>query len=263
MASNDDQVENVHFNISFPPEAIGYKLIASNVSDILACGGKPHWINISLAAPKDIDIQWLIKLYDGINKACKKYGVSVIGGNTTSAEKLHLGAYILGTTKRFIPRSGARKGELLFVSAPLGLSRYGLQKLLIGECDHPAAKAHLYPKPPVKLLPLISKYASSAIDISDGFCGDLAHIIEQSKVGFEIYNTTALTSKKMVKYIGKQKAESYALNSGEEYQLIFTIPPKYAAHAKRYNLTPIGAATAAQQLIINGSAAHIKSFNHF
>jgi thiamine-monophosphate kinase len=259
LISNDGQIENVHFLRSFPPHGVGYKLIASNVSDILACGGKAKWVNLSIALPQDIKQQWLEELYNGVNQACKDFNICVIGGNTTKSATLAIEAFIVGTTKRIILRSGAKEGDLLYVSAPLGSSRFGLEQLLKGDLAHPLSKSHLYPLLPIKLSKIVRKYASSCIDISDGLAGDIGQIMNSSHIGFAINNLDIMIDDRLLNYMDRQSAIKYAVDSGEEYQLLFTVPRKYA---KKIQLVPIGFATKKQELAIDGKIIDAIGYRH-
>ncbi|GHV07404.1 thiamine-monophosphate kinase [Campylobacterota bacterium] len=260
LLSNDEQIENTHFKRSFDPHGVGYKLIAANVSDIYACGGKPKFVNLALAVPSDLDERWIGKLYDGINEACMAFGVSVTGGNTTRSDTLAIGAFIVGTTSRFVPRSGAKAGDLLYVSAPLGASRFGLERLLAGEAKHPLTEAHLYPKLPSEIVKTVRKYASACIDISDGFLGDLRQIAKTSGVGFRIDDPSQIADMRLIAELGSEKAKEYALYGGEEYQLLFTAPRKYR---DKFALEPIGEALEARLFSIGGVRKEAQGFDHF
>lgn len=264
LISNDEQIEDRHFTRAFPARGVGYKLIAANVSDILACGGVPKWVNLSLALPPQLDQAWVEALYDGIKEACENFGVSVTGGNTAASQKLHIGAFILGTAARFVPRSGARPGDGLFLSGPLGEARAGLEKLLSGEMDHPLAKTHLYPAVALHLQPLIGAFATAAIDISDGLAGDLGHLMAQSGVGFEIADPSRLYASKLAGWLGgEEKALEYALFGGEDYQCAFTLPPDRTDQALALGCLAIGQATAAKTLKVGQKTIAPKGFEHF
>ncbi|MDR0747468.1 MAG: thiamine-phosphate kinase [Helicobacteraceae bacterium] len=263
LISNDDQIENTHFTRSFPPRGVGYKLVISNVSDILSCGGIAKYINISLHIPKDINEEYILEVYEGIKRACKEYAVDITGGNTSTSATLAISAFILGETDRFVTRGGAQEGDLLYISAPLGKSRFSLERLLAGEADHPLYDTHLYPKLPTHIKPLIAGFATSAIDISDGFLGDLGHIVNKSKVGFNIYNRLSIADRELLRFMDEESAVEYALNSGEEYQLIFTIAPRDKKEADRYSLLPIGEAIGGGGVFIEGEAVRAKGFAHF
>jgi thiamine-monophosphate kinase len=263
LISNDDQIENTHFTRSFPPRGVGYKLIASNVSDILSCGGIAKYINISLHIPNDINEKYILEVYEGIKEACVEYAADITGGNTSASATLALGAFVIGETDRFVTRGGAREGDLLYISAPFGRSRFGLERLLKGETNHPLSNAHLYPKLPTHIQPLIAGFATSAIDVSDGFLGDLGHIAEKSGVGFNIYDRSSIIDQELLRFMDKKSAVGYALNSGEEYQLIFTIAPYDKKEADRYSILPIGEAISGQGLFLEGRAVRVKGFMHF
>ena len=264
LISNDEQIEDRHFKRHFPAHGVGYKLIAANVSDILACGGLPKWVNLSLTLPGDLDQTWVEALYDGIAKACETFGVSVTGGNTAASDRLHIGAFILGSATRFVPRSGARPGDALMISAPLGLSRAGLEKLLEGDAAHPLAQHHLYPAPPLHLQPFIAAHATAAIDISDALAGDLGHMMAQSGAGFRIDRPDRLYARELVDFLGSEAlALEYALYGGEAYQLAFTLPQASVKEAESLGCLLIGEATQEAGLFLHETAIAPKGFEHF
>ncbi|MGE4295403.1 MAG: thiamine-phosphate kinase [Campylobacterales bacterium] len=263
LISNDEQIEDRHFKRSFPPHGVGYKLIAANVSDILACGGTPKWVNLSLALPGNLPQSWIEALYRGIDEACRVFGLSVTGGNTAAADKLHIGAFILGTAKRFVPRSGARPGDVLMLGGTPGKSRAGLEKLLLGQNDHPFCKAHLYPAVPLHLQPLIETYATAAIDISDALAGDLGHLMTQSGVGFEIADPGLLCDGALAAEAGEAAALEYALFGGEDYLPLFTVDAAHAAFAQAQGCVAIGRATRETVLKVGQKYITPKGFEHF
>jgi thiamine-monophosphate kinase len=264
LISNDEMRENVHFKRDFPPRGVGFKLIAANASDILACGGVPKWINLSIGAPEDLDTNWLFELYDGINEALVKFNVAATGGNLTRSDRIQLGGAIFGTTKRFIARGGAKVGDDLWLTAPLGNSRLGLEALLRGDRGDAAINSHLYPKLAFELSELIAKFAASAIDISDGFLGDIAHLMKASGAGFVIDNPQALISQETLNRIGDfDKALDFALNSGEEYQALFTAPRKKREVFMDAGGILLGSVTRSKTLLIGGKSYKPRGFSHF
>ncbi|MDR2035006.1 MAG: thiamine-phosphate kinase [Helicobacteraceae bacterium] len=264
LIANDDMRENVHFKRHFPPRDVGYKLIIANVSDILACGGVPKWINLSIGFPSDLDFGYLAALYDGINEALLEFKIAVTGGDTTRCDSIQLGATILGTTTRFVSRGGASIGDYLFLSAPLGKSRLGLEALLRGELCDPFAKAHLRPKLAIALAPIVAKYAASAIDVSDGFLGDAGHLIRASGVGFEIDNPQGLIAPEVFDRFGDfDAALEFALNSGEEYRLLFTATIEERERFLNAGAILLGRAVKQKTLTIEGKQYNPIGFSHF
>lgn len=261
LISCDDQIEGVHFLSSFGGFGVGYKLVVSNASDILASGGVPKWLTISLTTTPKTDLAWLEELYRGINVACTKYGIAVVGGNTAMAKELKIGATIIGETERFVARDTAKVGDLLFLSKPVGGSKAGLEALLAKQSDL-ITKKHLEIELPISLQPLISQYATSAIDISDGLFVDLMHIVNQSGIGFNLYDEKLLFDDELVAHLGcEKKAFEHALTSGEEYQLLFTVPKE---HRDRFSeAILIGEAVEKQGIFLDSRPLTASGFLHF
>ncbi len=231
LLTGDIQVENVHFIKSkINPEDLGWKLVSSNVSDVVACGGIPRWGLISIALPKNIDYQYVENVYKGIKKAIDYYKMFIIGGNTSSSSEMVFDLFLVGETKRFVSRSSAKAGDFIYVSDYLGLSRAGLELLLMNKNNYEdwelgLIEKHTKPTARIDLQGLIEKYASSCIDISDGLAGDLGHISEMSKVKIVIEKEKLKIHPDLRKYCDKYEKNPYhyILYGGEDYQLAFSL----------------------------------------
>lgn len=131
LVTTDMMVEGVHFDLNFTtPFQIGFKLVSVNVSDIYAMGGKPRYLLLSLAMDKNTEKSFIDKFFDGVQRAIKLYGISLVGGDLSSSKSLmSLSATLIGDTKRHIQRSGARVGDKIYVTGPLGDSACGLMLL--------------------------------------------------------------------------------------------------------------------------------------
>lgn len=131
LVTTDMMVEGVHFDLNFTtPFQIGFKLVSVNVSDIYAMGGKPRYLLLSLAMDKNTEKTFIDKFFDGVQRAIKLYGISLVGGDLSSSKSLmSLSATLIGYTKRHIQRSGARVGDKIYVTGPLGDSACGLMLL--------------------------------------------------------------------------------------------------------------------------------------
>ena len=231
LTTNDTQIENIHFiKDKILPEQLGWKLISINVSDIVACGGLPKWANITIGLPNNFDINYIKGVYNGIKKALQFYNFSLVGGNTTKSKEFILDLFVIGETDRFVSRAGANVEQYLFISGYLGLSRAGLELILMNkgkyeDFEKELIKYHLEPKARIDLQEKINRYAESCIDISDGLVGDLKHIIELSGVGFVI-NEDKLPIHNLLKKFCKKYNKNpidYVLYGGEDYELAFTV----------------------------------------
>lgn len=236
LISKDILIEDIHFVIKNNLFEIGAKSLISNLSDILASGGKPLFFFLGLGIPSYLNDFQIKSLLDGLKKISQKYNVKLAGGDISSAPKLFISITITGSTIKKIPvnRCGAESGDNIFVTGNLGDSEIGL-RIILNQLTITCAKvkeyfikkhyfARLYPDF-VKTLCLKSKI-NSMIDISDGFLQDLSHILDCSKKSAEI-SAKAIPKSENFKKLKKVLKNDYLkipLFSGEEYQLIFTTP---------------------------------------
>ncbi|MCV6606664.1 MAG: thiamine-phosphate kinase [Campylobacterales bacterium] len=261
----DSMVEDVHFKRWYDPKDIGFKLTSMNASDIASCGGVPKYGVLSIEFPKDLDKDWMLRCYKGIKKGCKKYGFSIVGGNTSSSNKISLNLTLFGETKKFLSRSGAKKGDLLFLSGETGLSKRGLEILLEDlPMNKKLVKTHLNPIARTDLGKFLAKYGTSGIDISDGLLQDLGHICEKSKKSFQIFSNKIPINRQLKKSLGcKKKALDYTLNGGEDYQILCTIPPKHKVKAKKLGLIEIGYTQIGSGIFLDENKVNDSGFKHF
>ncbi len=262
----DIQVENRHFiKDKITPKDLGWKLVSVNVSDVVACGGVPRWGLISIAVPKNIDISFLEKVYEGINEAKNFYKCEIIGGNTSSANEIIFDLFLTGETEKFISRSNAKEGDLVFISGYTGLSRAGLEILLnntnnLDNFELELIKYHTRPTARLDLQKKIQKYANSCIDISDGLVADLGHISKMSnkKIVLENIPISPILEKFSKKY-SKDPLE-YALYGGEDYQLAFTVSKENERYFK--DCFKIGYVEKGRGIYLNDKPLKIKGFEH-
>lgn len=238
LISSDTLVSNDHFNLNWStPEQVGMKAIEVNVSDIIACGGIPKSILVSLVLTKDLEAEIIQGIYRGIKKECDKYQIDLIGGDTTHGSELVLNVTILGEVDKdsLKLRSNAKVGDLICVTGNLGGSTAGLEYLrkyndaekLKSEYPY-LYKRHLEPISCGGALQYALTGAHAMIDVSDGLASEVRHICEQSKCGAEVdYSKIPLhlETKLCAEKIG-QNAEDWALSGGEDFELIFTISEK-------------------------------------
>jgi thiamine-monophosphate kinase len=238
LVSTDALVEGIHFDLRyFSPEDLGWKALAVNLSDIAAMGGTPLYFTTSIAVPRTRNSAWVRKLYQGMFKLAGEFRVHLIGGDTCASPKgVFLDLTILGEVKpsEMVTRTGARPGDILFVTGDLGGSATGLELLKrhsrFAKKYPKAIHRHLRPTPRSHIGRFLAsrRLASSLIDISDGLSTDLHHLSEQSGVGAVINSEKipiAKTSGKLCTLLSKT-ALDYALNGGEDYELLFTVSPK-------------------------------------
>jgi len=232
---SDLLAENTHFIRDLdPPDSIGYKSVAANVSDVGAMGGTPLHFLISLAAPGDLDGAWVDSFLDGVALACGDFKISLIGGDSSSSDRIFVDVSMIGSVPsgKAIRRSGAKPGDSIYVSGQIGGSALGLERLRSGDLKNPAVRRHLYPEPRHKLGAALLERAHAMIDISDGLSTDLTHIVEESKVSARIYKD------RLPGWPGA--GDHHILHGGEEYELIVASPHDLAEARMNVPLRRIG-----------------------
>ena len=244
----DTLVAGRHFPLETSAHAVGWKSVAVNLSDIAAMGAKPHSILLALSLP-NIDHDWLQGFSQGLFDRCDRFGVALIGGDTTQSAHLTITVTALGYIEsgRAICRSGARAGDYIVVSGQVGDAAYGLQHL------GGALQSRLdYPTPRCELGQTLKGLASSMIDVSDGLAQDLDHILKASNVGAKIF-LDQLPLDPAVQALPNQQKWQYALAGGDDYELCFTISPqnyeKLLQQQLNVKITMIGLITQTTDLI--------------
>jgi len=246
LVSTDLLVEGVHFDLTYTPlEHLGYKAAVVNFSDIAAMGGEVHQLLVSMALSNRFGLEAVDALYDGIAKACDRYGVDLIGGDTTSSQTgLVLSPTVLGrsTSGGAIRRSGARARQLIVVSGDLGGAYLGLQVLerekwayTGNESAQPDLEPYAYvvgrllkPEARFDVLEWLQEQGIvpfAMIDLSDGLSSDLIHLCRSSNVGCRIYEERLPVAEEVYKHCEEFRlnATTVALNGGEDYELLFTV----------------------------------------
>ncbi len=238
----DTLISGVHFPENTSPAAIGHKVLAVNLSDLAAMGAVPAWATLSLSLPEP-DETFLRAFSDGFFALAEQFNVELVGGDTVRGP-LVLTAQVHGQLAEGeeLTRSGARPGDLLFVSGTLGDAAAGLE-LVQGsgslDCDGAdRLRQRLdYPTPRVALGRALCGLATSCIDISDGLCADLGHLMERSHLGAEIDSSLLPLSTELVAIKGESAARQLALHGGDDYELCFTVPEAKEAELMRLATT--------------------------
>jgi len=236
--TTDMLVEGTHFLPDAEPEALGWKTLAVNLSDLAAMGAKPRWVLLAGSLP-NADEAWLAAFARGFFALARQYGVDVIGGDTTRGPRnfcvTAIGEVPAGQALR---RDGAQAGDELWVSGVPGRAGLGLQHLLgrlaLPEPLHTECLAALHrPTPRIELGLALRGIASAAIDVSDGLLGDLSHILERSQLRAEVEpdRLPALVEASSALAVAARRAR---LAGGDDYELIFAAPP-----AKRHSIEKI------------------------
>ncbi|KIE20466.1 thiamine monophosphate kinase [Vibrio sinaloensis] len=228
--STDTLVAGTHFLADADPALVAHKALASNISDLAAMGATPAWVSFALTMPEPDEV-WLAPFCESFFSLADYFGIQLIGGDTTKGPlSLTLTVQGLVNPEKALRRNGARVGDRIYVTGNLGDSKAGLDVILSAQQeDKPYAseleQRHYLSSPRVLVGQAILGLASSAIDISDGLISDLKHILKRSNVGASIDVSTLPVSNELVQFLGSaEQAQQYALSSGEEYELCFTVP---------------------------------------
>ncbi len=264
-------LQDLHFLLcKHPPDAIGWKCLSRAVSDIAAMGGKPRCFLLSLALPASLTGKWLSSFLAGLRRASSRLGCELAGGDTTRQDKVLISITVIGKVRRHhaVLRSGARPGDLVFVSGTLGEAELGLRQLRrkrgMAKATNAALRKHLYPQPRLALGQWLAenRLATAMMDLSDGLSTDLPRLCAASRVGAQIDGhflpTTSLAE------FGD--AQDLALNGGDDYELLFTVRKRNATRVPRnlhgLRLTHIGEITRERQILIRtkeGKATRLQS----
>jgi thiamine-monophosphate kinase len=283
VITTDLLVEGIHFDLTYTPlKHLGYKSVVVNLSDIYAMNAMPTQILISLAISNRFSVETLDEFYEGVYAACEKYGVDLVGGDTTSSQK----GFIISITAigevspdKYIKRSTAEKGDLICVSGDLGAAYVGLlflerekkiylehpgvqpdlegEDFVIGRLLKPEARKDI-----IEFFETNDIVPTSMMDISDGLSSELLHICKQSDLGCVLYEEKIPIDDQMKAAAYKFKIDptACALNGGEDYQLVFTI--KQSDHDKlllNEQISVVGYMTesvAGSHIITKGGGKH-------
>ena len=247
LLTTDMLAEDAHFTRRMPPQAIGHKALACNISDIAAMGGWPTFAVVSIGVPKNLSVSFIKEVYKGIQRTAKAFNVSIVGGDTIKTDKIVINVALLGLVEKkyLVTRDGAKAGDWIFVTGPLGGSLKSGRHL---NFTPRLAQARF----------LVENFKPNAMmDISDGLAGDLNHILKASKVGARLDHASIPRHKGV--------SLSQALNDGEDFELLFTLSPIKAVRSwigrpskRSFYFYPIGTITANVKEKIDS-----KSFTHF
>jgi len=271
VISTDLLVEGVHFDLIYTPlKHLGYKSVIANISDIYAMNATPTQLVISLGLSNRFSVESVDELYEGIYAACEKYGVDLVGGDTTSSQKgLIISITAIGevTPDTFVKRSTAQKGDLICVSGDLGASYIGLlflerekkiylespgvqpdlegEAYVVGRLLKPEARKDI-----IEFLAAQKIQPTSMMDISDGLSSEILHICKQSELGCVLYEEKIPIAEatKQAAFKFELDPTACALSGGEDYELIFTIPQSdYDKLVLNEQISVVGYMTDAEQ----------------
>lgn len=247
LVSTDMLVEGVHFDLSYVPlKHLGYKSVIVNLSDIFAMNGTPFGVTVSIALSNRFTVEAMDAFYEGVKLACENYGVDLLGGDTASSHKgLIISVTALGRGKKdeIVYRSGGKENDLLCVTGDLGAAYAGLQILErekavflqnpeiqpeLDRFDYVVGR-QLKPEVPIRILKDLREanlQPNAMIDVSDGLASDLLHLCKGSDLGATIYEDKLMIDHQVAFVAQELKIPSLtmALNGGEDYELLFSLP---------------------------------------
>ena len=257
-------LEGTHFlRDKHPADAVGWKCLARALSDIAAMGGQPRCFLLSLALPQTYTGHWLDEFLLGLRRAARKFCCFLAGGDTTRRKDVLVNVTVVGEvqTGQAVLRSGARPGDVIFVSGRLGEAELGLRLLRsakgVANEKIAAVKKHLYPEPRLALGRWLAdkRLANAMMDLSDGLSNDLPRLCAASGVGASIEGAKLpivpmAADKRTERFDGLQ----LALDGGDDYELLFAVPREKAARIPRsfrgLLLTEIGEITRGLAILL-------------
>jgi len=238
--STDMLIEGRHFAAGANPRALGHKALAVNLSDMAAMGATPRWALLAIALPA-ADENWLAGFTRGLFTLAERFSVDLIGGDTTRGP-LAIAITILGEVPDGLAlfRAGARPGDDIWVSGALGGAALALAaragRATLGAAQAASAGRRLdEPEPRVELGERLRGIATGAIDISDGFAGDLRHVLERSGVGALVHYARLPKAPEFADLGDEQLERDCVLSGGDDYELLFT-----AAQSSRTEIETLG-----------------------
>jgi len=261
LVTTDFTLEGIHFRRDWhTPEAVGHRCLARGLSDIAAMGGQPVAAFLSLALPRDLPQSWVPRFARSLISLANRYRVTLAGGDTAESPGGVLAdIVVVGSVPKgkALMRSGARPGDLVYVSGNLGGSAAAVSEMRTRpkrKLRPPEYPRHFFPEPRLELGRILreSGLATAMIDTSDGLSTDLDHICKESSVGAEIHAAAIPRAT-----VGKPPHEvdlKLALHGGEDYELLFTAPAskRIPARIAGVPITNIGRITRKRRIILIG-----------
>lgn len=286
VTSIDTLVSGVHFPVNTSAFDIGHKSLAVNLSDLAAMGAKPEWFTLALTLP-ETNHDWLSEFSRGLKTLAQEAGITLVGGDTTSGPLLVISIQVMGSVEKgkALYRNGAKQGDKIYVTGTLGDGAAGLAwfkdelTLAKDHADYCTQRLNR-PTPRLNESELVKTFASACIDVSDGFLQDLSHILKQSTGVNNVDNEESelgatldlsqIPFSDALKSIGLEKALSFALKGGDDYEILFTLPEAKEADFltsikdSNHLFTCIGSISNKKGVVdINNNPLMTTGYNHF
>lgn len=272
--TTDALIEGIHFDRSFMPlDHLGVKALSVNVSDVAAMNAEPRYALVTLGLPRGVSVEEARQLYDGLRQASEAYGVTVIGGDTTSAPRLTISVVVIGEAMEdeVVYRRGARPGDALCVTGDLGAAYAGLKVLIqerqrLRERSEQRGEQDFQPNlgefayviqrqlAPSARLGVVRAWKEAGfrphalIDVSDGLASEVHHLCEAGGVGAKLFGAALPVhpeTRRAADAFGED-VDTYALFGGEDYELLFAAPEDTLDRLDDQTFTQIGAFTEAE-----------------
>lgn len=231
VVSSDVLIEDRHFRRAWStPEDVGWRAAVQNLADIDAMGAVPVALQVTLAAPASLEVDWVMRFADGLREACEPHGVGVVGGDLSGASEIGIGVTVLGETHGTSPvtRADALPGQVVAVSGPLGAAAAGLAQFeLDAWVDDQTRALFLRPRPRIGAgLEAALHGATALMDISDGLLRDLARIARASEVGIDVIADAVPLHEGAVRVAEAwgRDARVWGLTGGEDHHMVAVFP---------------------------------------
>jgi thiamine-monophosphate kinase len=272
VITTDMLIEDVDFTRDAPLRLIARKSLAVNLSDLAAMGARPQYAVVALGIPP-----WLEDaepFFEALAEASREWSIEIVGGDLSRAEKLTIAVTAIGEAKQPLLRSGARPGDRVYVSRPIGGSAAGLHLLQHppGEMSYAqreladsAIRRHLDPEPELELGLRLVGLASACIDLSDGLSTDLHHLCQASGVGAEIERARIPLFPGLAESGLGIDIRQAVLHGGEEYALLFTSKLRESELSAKVGrpVYAIGRITRGPEVLLDGAPLEPRGFDHF
>lgn len=260
VISSDALVEGVHFDARWSPADVGWRAVATNVSDLGAMGARPDWLTLALALPAPLDRAWVDGFAAGLGAALAAFRVRLVGGDTLRGPAVVASVTVGGRAARPVRRSGGRPGDQLWVTGRPGMAGLGFA--------HGPNPALLRPQPPVGLGVALAEngLVNAMMDISDGIARDLPRLCAASGVGAWVDPAALPPLEGLPPGVDPLPLQ---LGFGDDYELLFAAPPAHgrsiAALAAAHGTcaTPVGRLTPDREVVLAGRPWPGAAFSHF
>lgn len=255
-------LEGIHFlRDRHAADSVGWKCLARALSDVAAMGGCPRCFLLNLALPASHLGKWLKEFLGGLRRASRRFACALVGGDTTRHQNILISVTVIGEVRsgHALLRSGARSGDILFVTGQIGEAEAGLSVVRESRgrinLRDPRLQKHFYPEPRVALGQWLAskRLASALMDLSDGLSTDLTRLCRASGVGARVY-ADRLPTPELTGRASRRDQLALALHGGDDYELLFAVPrnkrrllPDFF-HGLR--LTAVGEITAGRSILI-------------